>query len=347
VQPPAPPVLDAFPASVDAPEVELSGTRQANTTLLLDGIPVFPRGPDTAFDFTVELSPGTNTKLLVAELKEDGEILDSVPVPVTVEFAQQYSGDVGDGAELDVSFKLKDLSRSDPIRGEFETGANNFATDIWIEGPLDPGESCAFSGGERQNIKYADTIVHYKGTKAGHITPWADEDFRSPDFLAALVTGGRLQSIDAAYAPGADRRDDATGVPNSGFGQPVNIGESDIDSLDGVTQATLHPGTTHSFTWSQHASTRPTLAQGEYLVHVTLHLDRSGAWLSDNDDETCWLDPAFAQVGVHRVTARMSLGDIAYETEIGSVNEVSGPDADADTGVLRYLDGAITFTWRP
>ena len=199
-----------------------------------------------------------------------------------------------------------------------------------------------FSGGERQGIKYADTVVHYKGSKSGHITPWADVDYRAADFLAALVTGGRLPN----YAASADRRTDS-GEPNPGFGSPVAIAESELDSLDGVTQATLKNGETHAFTWRQSASTRPVLAQGEYLVHVVLNLDRSGAWLSDNDVETCWLDPAFANQGMHRITARMSLGDVAYEQELGESNEVSGPDVDAATGVLRYLDGPITFTWRP
>lgn len=342
VQPPRPPTVDAYPPLVEDGEVPLTGTRDSNTTLLLDGVPVVPRGVETDWNFIIELNPGTNTRLLFARLVDEGEVLDSEPVAITIELAQEYAGNVAEDAELEVSFRLKDLSQSDPIRGEFETGSNNYGVDIWIEGPLSPGETCVFSGGERQGIKYADTIVHYKGSKTGHITPWADVDYRSPDFLAALVTAGRLPN----YAASSDRRTD-DGAPNAGFGSPVNIGEAEVDAIDGVTAATIKNGETHSYTWRQSESTRPPLAQGEYLVHIVLNLDRSGTWLADNDVETCWLDPEFAAQGMHRVTARMSLGDIAYEQPLGETNELSGPDVDAEEGVLRFLDGPLTVTWRP
>jgi hypothetical protein len=156
------------------------------------------------------------------------------------------------------------------------------------------------------------------------------------------VTAGKVPVL----SPDADRRQ-ANGAPNAGFGFPVQMGEEEVDALDGITQPTIKPDRTHTFTWKQSDDGRPVLAQGEYLVHVVWNLDRSGAWLSQNDFETCWLDAAFNGIGMHRVTARMSLGSVAYELPIGEATETSGSDVDQDLGTLRYLDGNIVFRWKP
>ena len=39
--------------------------------------------------------------------------------------------------------------------------------------------------------------------------------------------------------------------------------------------------------------------------------------------------------------------DVVVAQPTAAAIEVSGPDADTDTGVLRFLDGPITFSWRP
>ncbi len=344
---PAAPVLAPPPPSItQRASLDVSGTREANTSIALDDDSnvVVPRGAATAFAFTLELAPGRNARNLFAKRVEaDGSVTLSDPTPIEVTLQQDYQGSVGENAELEISFGLRNLDASVPVRGELAEGTH-YGVDMWLEGPLVEGETCVMASGDRQAIKYADTILRYQGSKAQHITPWGDEDFRDPDFLAALVSAGELEALGLARS--GDRRD-VDGSPLAGF-DPGVIGEGDLAGLDGLSQATLNGGDTVRATWSQATSTNAPLAQGDYLLHIVINLDRAAGFLSSNDVETCWGNAADAGRGMHRLTIPVSLGDVAYEVPAtGAANELSGPDPEAGAARLIFLSSPVRAVWRP
>jgi hypothetical protein len=344
---PAAPVLSpAPPGTTNVAALDITGTREANTSIALDDEAnvVVPRGAATDFAFSLELAPGRNARNLFAKrVEEDGSVTLSDPTLIEVTLAQAYEGNVSSTAELEITFGLRNLDAAVPVRGEFAEGTH-FGVDIWLEGPLAEGETCVMVGGDRQAIKYADTVMRYQGSKAQHITPWADEDYKNPDFLAALITAGELDAI--GFARGGDRRDD-DGQPVSGF-NPGIIGEGDLGGLDGLSQATLTGGETVRARWTQAGSSNAPLAQGDYLLHIVLNLDRGATYLTNNDVETCWGNVADADRGMHRLTIPVSLGDVAYEVPpVGTASELSGPDPEAGAARLIFLSSPVRAVWRP
>ena len=344
---PSPPLLSPSPpATTSNATIEISGTRDPNTSVALDDEAnvVVPRGAATDFTFSLALSPGRNARSLFSKrVEEDGSVTVSDPTTIEIILLQDYVGNVANTAQLEVSFSLRNLDASVPVRSELTEGSH-YGVDMWLEGPLVEGETCVMVGGDRQNIKYADTIVRYQGSKAQHITPWGDEDYKNPDFLAALVTAGELDAL--GFARSGDRRE-ADGQPVAGF-DPGLIGESDLAGLDGLAQATQVGGATVRAVWSQATSTNPPLAQGDYLLHIVLNLDRSAGYLDNNDVETCWGAAGDSNRGMHRITVPVSLGDVAYEVPpAGAVNELSGPDAEAGAARLFFLGSAVRAVWRP
>ncbi len=352
---PNPPTLSPVPPSeVSEPAVQLAGTRDANTAVVLNGNVVVPRSADTVWSYHAQLVPGLNTLRLQSRSVQDGVVVLSDVVEVNVTFAQVFSGNVPAGFGLVVSYGLRTLDDVQPIRAEFATGPSNYAVDLWLEGPLDAGERCSFdtASKERRAVKYAATMVRYKGAKTGHTNPWADEDYADADYVAALVSSGLL-----AFAPGADRRDDATGKPGAaltgGGGTTIQITQAEVDTgIDGVTQATLKPGQ-KLVSWPASGAEAArfdgsAFPQGEYVLHLVINLDRSPAWVTANDEETCWGDGAFARTGAHRISTRLGLGDVPFSLSIGQAGEESGPDAENDADVLRYLGSTgVTVVWAP
>lgn len=344
---PAAPVLSpAPPSTVTSATLDISGSREANTSIALDDEAnvVVPRGAATDFTFSLALVPGRNARNLFAKrVEEDGSVTVSDPTPIEVTLQQDYAGNVSDTAELSITFGLRNLDSSVPVRSELTEGSH-FGVDIWLEGPLVEGETCVMSGGDRQGIKYADTVMRYQGTKAQHITPWADEDYKNPDFLAALVSAGELDAL--GFARSADRRDN-DGRPQDGF-DPGRIAEADLATLDGVSQATVTGGETVRALWTQATSRNAPLRQGDYLLHIVINLDRSAGYLTNNDVETCWGAASDTNRGMHRLTIPVSLGDVAYEVPpVGAVNELSGPDPEAGAARLIFLASPVQAVWRP
>jgi hypothetical protein len=265
-----------------------------------------------------------------------------------VDFTQQYEGPVEAGFKLMISFAFRDLSQVSPVRSTFDTGANHYSIDAWIEGPLEPGETCVFdqASKERQNIRYLATLVHYIGSKAGHNNPFWDADYRAPNYLAALVTGGVFDYL--GLGPASDRRDDTTGFQSGdlvdGTGK-IKLTIADLENIDGITEPTVSAGP-YTIEWVPLDPQLQRIQQGEYLIYILLGLDRDPGWVANNDLETCWGDESFSDVGQHRIVRRMSLGAVPYSVTVGQTGELAAPDVEQGADQLRYLTGqGITFRW--
>lgn len=260
---------------------------------------------------------------------------------------------VPSGWQLKVSMTLKDQSGS-RLANEFVTGANNYGVDVWLEGPLAEGETCEFDPAlkQRRNVKYVATIQHYVGLKTGHTVPFADDDYRGTDYVAALASGGVFGFLSIT---GETPRRDGNGREN-----PALLGrvtEQDLRQkidcfgllgIDGCTEATVRSGLHTVDPWEPRKPPAAELIQqGEYLVWVLLNLDRNGTWLTANDTETCWGEPADDTKGMHRVVKRVTLGATPWSVTLGPVDELSGPDPD-DNGPAKFLTAqGLTIAWGP
>ena len=176
--------------------------------------------------------------------------------------------------------------------------------------------------------------------------PFLDEDYRAPDYLAALITGGVF--VAAGFEPGADRRDDSTGQQGgdivNAFGD-VRISTSDLSLIDGVTAATRNHGV-HVIEWLPLDRDLQRIQQGEYLVNVVINLDRDPVWPQTNDLETCWGDPADVSRGAHRIVRRVGLGATPFELTMGQSSELAGSDQEAGADQLRYVKPqGVTIRW--
>jgi hypothetical protein len=343
---PNPPTLDpAPPASVNDPLLVLLGTRQADTSVLYNGVVVVPRGPETNWVYNADLVPGVNEIELSAR-SADGML--SEPLLLVVDFVQEYEGPVEAGFKLMISLSLRDLARVDPIRTTFDTGSNHYSIDAWVEGPLEPGEVCQFDPikKERQNIRYVGTITHYIGSKSGHTNPFWDPDYRAPNYLAALVTSGMFEHL--GIGPEADRRDDNTGFQGGDLTDAtgkIKLTTDDLGDVDGVTAATISSGA-QVIEWLPLDRNLQRIQQGEYLIYILIGLDRDPNWVTSNDFETCWGDPVDNGRGQHRIVRRMGLGSVPYSVTIGQASEMAAPDQEHGVDQLRYITSeGVTLRW--
>ena len=343
---PNPPTVDpAPPASVGDSLLVLQGTRDADTSVLYNGVVVVPRAPGTEWVYNADLVPGVN-EIELAARSVDGVL--SEPVRLLVDFVQEYGGPVEAGFKLVISLSLRDLSRVDPVRTTFDTGANHYSIDAWVEGPLEPGETCRFDPvkKERQDIRYVATITHYIGGKAGHDNPFWDPDYRAPNYLAALVTSGMFEHL--GIGPDADRRDDATGFQGGDLTDAtgrIKLTTGDLEEIDGITQATITAGA-QVIEWLPLDRNLQRIQQGEYLINLLISLDRDPTWVVANDFETCWGDPADSGRGQHRIVRRMGLGEVPYTVTVGQASEMGAPDQEHGADQLRYITPeGVTFRW--
>lgn len=354
VKPSTPRLKSPPPPTATQPTLLLEGTRDADTTVLLNGVAVVPRtGAGTEWVYNVDLNPGPNELELRAR-SADGTLSD--PALHTVEYAQHYLGKVKQGSRLIVTLALRDLSEVQPVRNFFTRGANRYGLDVWLE-KVGTG-ACQLEGAptfERRGIQYLATLKHFVGS-SNVSNPFTMANYRAPDYIAALVTGGVFAT--AGVPTTADRRG-ATGAQGGDLFDATGTRFTDprvIDkNIDGMTEATLGAGL-KTVTWSPLAwapsdpSPTPALQridQGEYLVNVLISLDRDDGWVPANDAETCWGSASDLSRGQHRLVRRMSLGDKGYSIHVGPTAESSGPDEEwGGDGQLRYLapQGA-TFTW--
>jgi hypothetical protein len=355
LQQPAPPVLNpAPPASAAEASLVLGGTKPVDTAILADGVVVVCRTSDTIWGFTAPLVPGPNEIRLATR---NADMVESEPVTVRVDYGQVYAGQVPGSYQLYVAFSLRDLTSVQPIGSSFETGANKYGIDVWLEGPLSSGESCRYDSStfERQDARFLATLKHYKGTKQGHTDPFADADYRAPDFLAAMIASGALAA--SGFSPGMDRRD-ASGHQSSILSSALTPAVVDaIDdtcsarttiAVDGCTEATVGAGL-REVRWVPRTIDSKLIDQGEYVLQIALSLDRDPSWVAANDREVCWADDAFNDVGSHRIVRRLSLGASPYSIKLGRATEQSGPDPELGSvdGRLRYVDGDISIVWGP
>lgn len=342
---PNPPTVDPPPpATVSDSLLVLQGTRDANTSVLYNGVVVVPRGPETDWVYNADLVPGVNEIELTAR-SVDGVL--SQPVRLVVDFVQEYDGPVEAGFKLMISLSLRDLSRVDPVRTTFDTGTNRYSIDAWVEGPLQPGETCQIDPvkKERQNVRYVATITHYIGGKAGHTNPFWDPDYRAPNYLAALVTSGMFEHL--GVGPNADRRDDTTGFQGGDLVDATGKIKAaiDPDEIDGVTQATISAGA-QVIEWLPLDRNLQRIQQGEYLIYLLISLDRDPNWVVANDFETCWGDPQESGRGQHRIVRRMGLGAVPYSVTVGQASEMGAPDQEHGADQLRYVTSeGVTFRW--
>lgn len=348
---PAAPVLDAsVPNTATEPVFALVGTKPAGTAVLLGGLPVVCLNGDTTWAAVANLDPGFN-ELRLTTRDADGNESDALLY--TVNFAQSYSGKVPSGWQLKINLTLRDLSQT-RIADEFVTGANNYGLDVWLEGPVAPGETCQFDAAlkQRKAVKYVATISHYIGVKTGHTVPFADDDYRGTDYIAALAHGKVLEFLGVTEA---SARRDGQGRENPML--MARVTESDLRQkidcfgllgIDGCTEATVQAGAHAVDPWEpRKPPNAEAIEQGDYLLFVQMNLDRSGNWLTANDYETCWGNPADLNRGMHRVVRRVALGPSPWSVQLSPADEISGPDP-IDTGEAKFLapDG-MTITWGP
>lgn len=348
---PAPPALDpSVSATATSSAFALFGTKPAGTAVLLNGSPVACLDDQTSWAAVTELDPGFN-ELRLTTRNQSG--VESDPLVFTVNFAQSYSGKVPAGWQLKIFLTLRDL-RGTRIANEFVTGANNYGIDAWLEGPVGPGDTCQWDAANRQRtaVKYVATLSHYIGVKTGHTVPFADDDYRGTDYIAALASGRLLEFLGVNEA---SPRRDAQGRENPALMGRVT--ESDLRQridcfgllgIDGCTEATVPAGPHAIDPWEpRRPPNAEVLDQGDYLLWVMLNLDRNGNWLTANDFETCWGNPADFQKGMHRVVRRIALGPTPWSAQLSPADELSGPDP-LDTGEARYLaPEGMTISWGP
>lgn len=347
---PAAPAVDAsVETTVSTPTLVLTGTKPAGTSVLINGALVVCLNADTTWASVVTLSPGINNLTLITRNAQG----DSDPVVFTVNYAQAYSGKVPSGWVLKVGFTLKDQTGTRLVN-EFVTGNNNYGVDVWLEGPIALGETCEWDAAKKQrkNIKYVGTLEHYLGVKTGHTVPFADDDYRGADYLAALAAGGMLSlrgiTSDTPRRDANGREDPALmgGVTEGQLRQYIDC--FGLPGIDGCSEPTVN--TTFHQVDAFEPRTPPSATpvdQGDYLLWVQFNLDRSGTWLIANDTETCWDKPSDLERGMHRVVKHVSLGATAWSATYTAADELSGPDPDG-TGNARFLGNeGLVISWGP
>lgn len=348
---PAPPTLDpSLPTTATAASFALFGTKPPGTAVLLGGSPVACLSDETSWATVVSLDPGFN-ELRLTTRDQDG--VESTSLVFTVNFAQSYSGKVPAGWQLKIFLSLRDL-RGTRLANEFVTGANNYGIDAWLEGPVGPSDTCQWDAAnkQRKGVKYVATISHYIGVKTGHTIPFADDDYRGTDYIAALASGKLLEFLGVSEATprrnGQGREDPSlmARVTESDLRQRIDC--FGLLGIDGCTEATVQAGTHAVAPWEpRKPPAAEVLEQGDYLLWVMLNLDRNGNWLTANDYETCWGNPADLQKGMHRVVRRIALGPTRWSVQLPPSEELSGPDP-LEAGEAKYLaPEGMTLSWGP
>jgi len=352
---PAAPTVDAsVPKMVAEPSVTLTGTKPPGTAVLVKGVPVVCLNDETTWGAVVSLEPGVNDLTLTTR---DASGTPSDPIVYRVNVAQAFSGKVPGGWQLKIFMNLRNQS-STRLANEFVTGPNNYGVDVWLEGPVAPGDTCEWDAAKKQrkNVKYVATIQHYIGVKTGHTVPFADDDYRGTDYVAALASGGIFSFLgvtaDSPRRDGTGREDPAVLARVTELDLRQRIDCFGLLMIDGCTEATVQAGphTVDAWEprkWNPTSMTSEVLDQGEYLLWVMINLDRGGAWLTGNDYETCWGEPADFTRGMHRIVKRVALGGSPWSVTLTPGDELSGPDFDG-MGQAKFLtDEGMTLSWGP
>lgn len=350
-EPPQKPSADtpALPASSDQARAILGGQCDANTALemrrRLDGgawqdwIEIVPSAESTSWISWIDLQIGLNEFELRSRDLAD-RYSESLPIS-SVRVVQELGA--LDGAQVELRFSLRDLW--DDIGDEFavwrdgRTNMNHFSVDIWVEGPFASGETCHYdaSSQTRTNPRYVATLV--RGRDANETPPylgfWEYNNYRSPNYLAALITSGQWAYSAFAMPVDVERRNssgeqwpvsascegDLMFIDSFGQCQP---GMMQVPVIDGVTEASIRsdsaapdaPGSWNSartYTWDLHDRFGRLVSEGDYLISAVITVDRAqmgpayDAAMRAADRETCWDRPEHDVIGAHRLEAMLHI----------------------------------------
>ena len=200
----------------------------------------------------------------------------AVPVSLLLALAA-VAATVPEGSQLSISFRYRDNLNKLRNKGPgYAIQEDGYAQTIWVEGPHHPDSACTIARFERQNIKLVKVITyfaygHNRANDDAVPNPWSRVDYNTPDFVAALISAGMYRycpwsrtegqsCTNGRVAPKDARRQDPTrgGMwrdKASVVCYPVNPARGhyaplgDISAVtDGVSSATMYPGSTVTFT---------------------------------------------------------------------------------------------------
>lgn len=359
--PPLPPSADApaLPASSDQARAIVGGQRQSHTA-----IDVRQRVDGGAWQDWRELAPSVEATTWVAWVELDiglnefelraRDRAERSSETVTLSSVRSAQVDTSlEGGEVKIDFTLRDLWND--IGDEFavlrdgSSNMNHFSVDLWVEGPFADTETCDYDDDAklRLNTRYVATLV--RGRDANETAPyfgfWEYNNYRSPNYLAALIEAGQWAFSDFPLATDVARRNsegeqwpvdascDNPLVYANGFGQ-CQPRMMQVPVIDGVTEASIRsnsaapeaPGQwseARSYTWDLRDRFGRLVAPGRYLISAVLSVDRaqSGPAFVDAvraaDRETCWDRPEHNVLGSHRVEVLLQLdGNTAQEIDL-------------------------------
>jgi hypothetical protein len=294
-----PPTVDPVASPTTVHVQVLTGGKDPNTGIRINGNRVVPVNSSNRWDALVQLSPGVNNFALVAE---DNSSNQSDP-PVDVTIAYSVPPEVNTSGQLKIELEVQSCWKH--VGDEFRVGSRErtiidaYDVQVWIEGPLtvvddqgnsdptdDEWEACVFNTGnhQRKYTRYVKTIMRHVYQGCLDQNPpnqcygyWWEPNYWAPNWFAALVEFGHWNTSATPSGqripPGVDRRDDQgnswwyTGsgpCPPVHFRNPNNNCQPRMTQpppIDGITQATVAPR--HDGFNPPHPATRGTGAGSE------------------------------------------------------------------------------------
>jgi hypothetical protein len=116
---------------------------------------------------------------------------------------------------------------------------------------------------------------------------------------------------------------------------------------DGVSGATVYPGTPVVHTWDMRGMDGDLIDEGHYLVYVQMSAERAPRDIENGvmsggtvavGIETCWDDPAYDNLGNHRVVELMEFKDSSFTKVVAKERKYSGDQYE-------YMEGGMTFAY--
>jgi cysteine-rich repeat protein len=255
----------------------LTGTKQADTALLINDVVVMPLNSSTSWDAQVTLVSGTNSFKI--EVRNGSGTL-SCAENVDIDYAQPSLVDTS--GELKIELEVQSVWRM--IGEEFRVGSQDrtiidaFDIQVWIEGPLtviddngtadptdDVFEPCIYDAAnfQRKYTRYVKTIHRHVYQGCLDVNPpdqcygyWWEPNYWAPNWFAALAEYGwwNTGSTPAGrrIPPTLDRRDnqghtwwppDPDNCPPTFFdnGPGCQPRMTQPPAIDGITEATAAP----------------------------------------------------------------------------------------------------------
>lgn len=342
-------VRDWVPSTTDAQQIVLRGTKPANTGVWNGTTALSPLSAATTWSALVTLEPGANAFDLVSR-----DCADNVSAASPTTTVTYVPAGIVTGGGVDIGFTIADLWAQ--LGDEYnvsQTGndIDHFSVDVWIEGPLPrfpdgaggtTYESCVYDDAslQRKHTRYVSTVARTAGGSCVNAVPaqpcfglWDMDDYRNPNYLAALIEAGHWATATHPIARSVDRRN-VSGL-TWGKGTPPACDQHlwydgglatcqsrmmQPPAIDGMTQATLsadYPSNKLTLgTWSRAVSYHWDLKDangalvpaGAYLVSAVIAVDRRPAAALATDVETCWDRSTHDARGSHRVEGVVEVG---------------------------------------